>query len=277
MLPPWFRTDDILSSQAPSSCSMSMSRSANRSGGSHHYHDASATAGTSSFPMQRGTSSTLADIGSSNHLSPSLSSYPVYASPSKGYPFPLMTHGSNTSSLPMSRGASGSTSQHGLMEEAFENINIAHGSTPYATPLSPFGAVTTRGRYTRAQTPFAPPLLFSVSRHFPVLSETPYLPPPSLETTSAPPVSVRPQRLRSILKKPAGSPAPGSASIGFESAPILSALSIPKRTTFSNDTTEIGLASSAMEESGSAYRSCRGRPPTPLPLEMVESEGEASD
>ena len=267
------RSASRASHQAPTSCSVSMSRSASRTGGSHQYYDPSTTAGTGSHTMQRATSSTLAEIGSSLHPSPSLSSYGIYASPSKGYPFPVMTPSPNICSLPMSRGGSGSTSQtsqYGPMVEAFENLNIAHGTTHYATSLSPFNAPISRGRYARAPTPFAPPLLLSVPRHFPVLSETPSLPPPSLETTSAQPTSVPPQRLRSILKKPTR-----SASIGLESTPVLSAPSIQKRTTFSNDTTEIGLASSAME-SGLLYRSCRGRPPTPLP-DMVESEGEASD
>lgn len=263
------------SHQAPSSCSVAMSRSTGRTGGSQHqYYDTSTIAGTGSHTMQRTTSSTLAEIGSSLHPSPSLGSYGIYATPSKGYPFPLMTPSPNICSLPMSRGGSGSTSQrsqYGTMGEAFENLNIAHhGTTHYATPLSPFNAPVARGRYARAQTPIAPPLLLSVSRHFPVLSEASSLPPASLESPSALPTSVPPRRLRSILKKPTG-----SASIGLESTPVLSAPSISKRTTFSNDTTEIGPASSEME-SGLFYRSCRGRPPTPLPY-MVESEGEASD
>lgn len=253
-----------------------MSRSANCSGGSRQYYGTSNTAGTGSHSMQRTTSSTSADVGLSNHPSPSLSSYGVYASPSKGYPFPVMSPSPNTSSLPMTRGTSGNTSQYGVFEEAFENLNIAHGTTRYATPLSPRDASAARSRYTRGQTPMAPPLLFSVSRHFPVLSDASSLPPPSLETTSALPTSVRPQRLRSILKKSVASPVLGAAYTGFESSPMLSAPSISKRTTFSNDTTQIGFPSSAMEESGPAYRSCRGRPPTPLP-EMVESDGEASD
>jgi hypothetical protein len=265
--------------QAPSSCSVSMSRSGSRTGGSNQYYATSTTPGTGSYPMQRTTSSTMTESGSAIHPSPSLSSYGVYASPSRGFPFPTVTPSPSISSLPMSRGASESTSQYGLMEGAFENLSIAHGTTHYATPLSTFDAPTPRGRYTRAQPPIAPPMLLSVSRHFPVLSEASPLPSPSLETASSLPTSVRPQRLRSILKNPGGhspSPVPGPAYIGFESTPVLSAPRIPKRTTFSNETTEIGLSSSAMEESCVVYRSCRGRPPTPLP-EMVDSEGEVSD
>lgn len=272
--------------QTPSSCSVSMSRSASRTGGSRQYYATSTSPGTGGCPMQRTTSSSLAEVGSATNPSPSLRSYGVYASPSRGYPFPVVT----PSSLPMTRGASGSTSQYGLMEGAFENLNIAHGTpryatqrsafdASYATQLSPFDTPIARGRYAAAQTPIAPPLLLSVSRHFPVLSEASPLPSPSFDTTSSSPISVRPQRLRSILKKPRAhspSPMPGSAPTGFESTPVLSAPSIPKRATFSNETTDIGLASSAREESGLGYRSCRGRPPTPLP-EMVESEGEASD
>ena len=272
--------------QTPSSCSMSMSRSASRTGGSHQYYATSTSPGTGSFPMQRTTSSTLAEVGSVINPSPSLRSYGIYASPSRGYPFPVVA----PSSLPMSRGASGSTSQYGHMEGAFENLNIAHGTPRYATQRppfdttyytqhSPFDTPIARGRYAAAQTPIAPPLLLSVSRHFPVLSEASPFPSPSFDITSSSPISVPPQRLRSILKKPwahSPSPMPGSAPTGFESTPVLSAPSIPKRATFSNETTEIGLASSAREESGLGYRSCRGRPPTPLP-EMVESEGEASD
>ena len=265
--------------QVPSSCSVSMSRSASRTGGSRQYYATSTTPGTGSCPMQRNTSSTMGEVVSAIHPSPSLSSYGVYASPSRGYPFPMVTSSPNTCSLPMSRGASGSTSQYGFMEGAFENLNIAHGTTRYATQPSPFGAPIARGRYACAQTPTAPPMLLSVSRHFPVLSEASPFPSPSLEATFSLPVSVRPQRLRSILKKSkAHSPSPVSHSttIDFGSTPVLSAPSIPKRTTFSTETTEIGLASSAVMESGLGYRSCRGRPPTPLP-EMFESEGELSD
>ena len=265
--------------QAPSSCSVSMSRSASRTGGSRQYYATSTTPGTGSCQMQRNTSSTLGEVGSAIHPSPSLSSYGVYASPSRGYPFPMVTSSSNACSLPMSRGASGSTSQYGLMEGAFENLNIAHGTARYANQPSPFGAPIARGRYACAQTPTAPPMLFSVSRHFPVLSEASPYPSPSLETTFTPPVSIRPQRLRSILKKSKAhspSPVPRSTSIDFGSTPVLSAPSIPKRTTFSTETTEIGLASSVVVESGLGYRSCRGRPPTPLP-EMFESEGELSN
>jgi len=260
--------------QAPSS--VSMSRSASR-GGSNQYHTTSTTPGSVSYPMQRTTSSTLAEIGLAIRPSPSLSSYGVYSSPSRGYPFPTMTS-SPIYSLPMSRGASG-TSHYGLMEGAFENLNIAHGTTHCASTLSPFDAPVAPGRYTRDHTPASAPLLLSVSRHFPVLSESSPLPSPSFDTTRPLPVSVPPQRLRSILKKPGGrSPSliPGTASIALDSTPMLTAPSIPKRTTFSNETTEIGLTSSAREESCIAYRSCRGRPPTPLP-EMMESEGEATD
>jgi len=264
--------------QAPTSCSVSMSRSTGRTGGSNQGY--STTTGIGSYPMQRPTSSTMADVGSATHLSPSLSSYGIYASPSRGYPFPVMTHSHNACSLPMSRGASGSTSQYGLMEGAFENLNIAHETTHYVTPLSPFDAPIVRGRYARAQTPVAPPLPLSISRHVPVLSDISYLLSPSHETNTSVPLSACPSGLRSILKNSsrgeAPSPVAAPASIIFEPAPVLTAPSISKRATFSNDTTEIRPSRLVREESDIVYRSCRGRPPTPLP-EMMENEGDLSD
>src|SRR5258706_8883609 len=89
--------------QTPSSCAVSMSRSASRTGGSHQYYATSATTGTGSCQMQLATSSTLPEVGSALNPSPSLSSYGVYASPSRGYPFPVMTPSPNICSLPMSR------------------------------------------------------------------------------------------------------------------------------------------------------------------------------
>jgi hypothetical protein len=251
-----------------------MSRSTSRAGGSNQGYCTITSPGISSQPMQPSTSSTMANIGCATHLSPSLSPYGVYPSPSRGFPFPKMTSNSNICSLPMSRGASGNASHYEPIEGPFENLNIAHETTHFDMPLA-------RGRYTRAQTPIAPPLLLSMSRHFPVLSDTSPLPSPLLEATSSVPMSVPPQRLRSILKNSSRghppTPVPGSASIPFECTPMLSAPSIPKRATFSNDTTEIeGASWLVSNDSGVAYRSCRGRPPTPLP-EMAESEGEAGN
>jgi hypothetical protein len=269
--------------QGPVSYSVSMIRSTSRAGESNQGYATTPIPGCGSHPVQRSISSTMANVGSAAHLSPSLGSYGLYTSPSKGFPFPTMTPTPNASSLPMSRGASASAGQYEPMEEAFENLNMAYESTHYTSPFPSFDIPIARGRYTRTQTPIAPPLLLSMSRHFPVLSEAHPIPSPSLGPTSSVPVSVRPRRLRSILKSssrnhlPSPAPTPGAAPTAFESVPVLFAPSIPKRTTFSNTTTEIGgRSSSAREELDVVYRSCRGRPPTPLP-EMMESDGEASD
>jgi len=278
-----FHTDQVDSEltifcplQAPAPCSVAMSRSTSRTGGSSQcYATTTTTNGSSSHPMQRATSSTMADVRSATHLSPSMSSYGVRASssPSRGFPFPMSTH----CSLPMSRGPSGS--QYGL-EEVFEDLNIVHETTHYTVPFSLFDVPIPRGRYTRAQTPIAPPLSLSMSRRFPVLSDASPIPPPSPETTASAPASVRPQRLQSILKNSSmghpPSPVPGSTPIISGAIPVLTAPSVSKRTTFSNETTEIENSMFAREDSAIGYRSCRGRPPTPLP-EMLESEGEASD
>ena len=72
------------------------------------------------------------------------------------------------------------------------------------------------------------------------------------------------------------SPVPGHASVISETIPVLATRSTLRHTTFSDEPTEIEIPKFAREESAVIYRSCRGRPPTPLP-EMVDSEGEASD
>lgn len=273
-IPHQLKADNPL--QGPVSCSVAMTRSSSRTGGSNqhqHYATAATTAnGPISHPVQRTGSSSRADVRAATHLSPSLSSYGVHAapSPSGGFPFPMAQHISNTCSLPMSRGPSGS--QYGL-EEVFEDLNIAHETTHYTAPFAPFDAPLARSRYARAQTPIASPLSLSMSRHFSVLHEAPPLSP--TETVPPAPASVRPQRLRSILK---------NSSMGYSSSPVPRSASISsdtthgalRRTTFSDEPTEIAIPLFAREDGAVVYRSCRGRPPTPRP-EMVDSEGETSD